>query len=149
MPTDVFTPRKEEEEREEDLVVEEKESPRSQELASGLLESPALKFITRKDLYTFLSSAGVRGIRMGRGGCGERDVHGEGRVWGEGCAWGGEGVGRGMYMGRGVGRGMHVGRGGVGRGMHIGVGEGSVLVITPYIHNWSSSSWVTACHTHW
>ena len=78
VPTDVFTPHKEEEEREEDLVVEEKESPRSQELASGLLESPALKFITRKDLYTFLSSAGVRGIRMGREGCGERNVHGEG-----------------------------------------------------------------------
>ena len=39
---------------------------------------------------------------MGRGGCGERDAHGEGRVcgegshgegrvWGEGCGWGGEG----------------------------------------------------------
>ena len=80
VPTDVFTPHKEEEEeREEDLVVEEKESPRSQELASGLLESPALKFITRKDLYTFLSSAGVRGIRIGREGCGEKNVHGEGR----------------------------------------------------------------------
>ena len=84
----VFTPRKEEEEREEELVVEEKESPRSQELGSGLLESPALRFITRKDLYTFLSSAGVRGMHMGRGGCGE------GRVWGEGCTWGGEGVWR-------------------------------------------------------
>ena len=80
----VFTPHKGEEEREEELAVEEKESPRSPELGSGLLESPALKFITRKDLYTFLSSAGVRRMHMGRGGCGERDVHGEERVCGEG-----------------------------------------------------------------
>ena len=74
----VFTPHKEEGEREEEeeLVVEEKESHKSQELSAGLLESPALKFITRKDLYTFLSSAGVREMCMGRG-------RREGDVWRE------------------------------------------------------------------
>ena len=79
----VFTPHKEEGEREEEeeLVVEEKESHKSQELSAGLLESPALKFITRKDLYTFLSSAGVREMCMGRGRHEERS---EGGVWREG-----------------------------------------------------------------
>ena len=91
----VFTPHKEEGEREEEeelVVVEEKESHKSQELSAGLLESPALKFITRKDLYTFLSSAGVREMCMGRGRHKERseggvgvergvkDAHGKGRV---------------------------------------------------------------------
>jgi hypothetical protein len=28
-------------------------------LSAGLMSSPALKFITRKDLYSFLNSAGV------------------------------------------------------------------------------------------
>ena len=84
----VFTPHKEEGEREEEeeLVVEEKESHKSQELSAGLLESPALKFISRKDLYTFLSSAGVREMCMGRGrregGVWRevKDAHGKGRV---------------------------------------------------------------------
>ena len=55
------TPDKEEKQEEEEVVVEQ-EAHRSRELTPGLMDLPALKFITRKDLYTFLSSAGVSNV---------------------------------------------------------------------------------------
>ena len=57
------TPKEEEKEEEEEVV--EREARRSRELSPGLMDLPALKFITRKDLYTFLSSAGVRDLFVG------------------------------------------------------------------------------------
>lgn len=63
MSTVVEPTPKEEEKEEEELV--EREARRSQELSPDLMDLPALKFITRKDLYTFLSSAGVRDLFVG------------------------------------------------------------------------------------
>ena len=43
----------------------------SKPLSPVLANSPALQFILRKDLYSFLSSAGVsQGVKVGRGGLG-------------------------------------------------------------------------------
>ncbi len=52
-------------EGEEEETVAKKKSTRRRRLTAGLRHSPALRFVTRQDLYSFLSSAGVGGRGLG------------------------------------------------------------------------------------
>ena len=62
---------------------------KSRRSAKSLATSPALRFITRKDLYSFLSSAGVSGCGFSVGGCGFWVLQ-CGKVWqGVASGWGG------------------------------------------------------------